>query len=547
MFLFMPVIFFFDYIHVTCIFRRELFLIADALRLSASILGKHPYMLGFELTGRLLPLMNEYSLVRSLVLQCDTEGIKSSSLVPMHHCFHSPGGPLKYSMEDHQFAVFGMQLTKDKRLLISVSDQFIVWDTSTGDIARTVRPDVQGIMFGLAISPDDRHAAIFNNHNDIVVMHMLTGEFVSFRDETLVDDMSVQSVRLTNSEVMFWTKTSWFVYDLHGKLVGRYPIDERQIVLVEYMSGTNNHVVHWSGAQDDPALVLHSHIKGQKMKPLSFQGGIVFDHPRGIMYAGEGTATSKIQKYQIINGEWKTDRKYILEDPNSTECVISLRILEYETYLIAVIGQGYYIWNLDTKTVTKVRLPQGVRNVPLKPLKVTSPVAFTLNYELFAAGVRKNIYIWNMANEQLVQTLDAHFGRILGLLPLDTAQQSSLLSSSLDHTIKLWNMSNIFEKVYSIERLDKPIDLILLASDDENIALIVTRKYATVWNLKLHRIFATMADNAHGAVVTHALIRSDAKIVVTLESSNILVWDVSLFLKRFESFLILTHLALLTN
>ena len=43
------------------------------------------------------------------------EGIKQNALVPTYHCMHTPGGPLKYSLEGHQFAIFAMKLTSDNR------------------------------------------------------------------------------------------------------------------------------------------------------------------------------------------------------------------------------------------------------------------------------------------------------------------------------------------------------------------------------------------------------------------------------------------------
>jgi hypothetical protein len=56
-------------------------------------------MLGFELLGRLLPLVSDNPRLRTLLVSCDLEGPKTNGIVPGHHCFHSPGGPLKYSME----------------------------------------------------------------------------------------------------------------------------------------------------------------------------------------------------------------------------------------------------------------------------------------------------------------------------------------------------------------------------------------------------------------------------------------------------------------
>ena len=52
---------------------------------------------------------------RNLLRQCDEEGLVQNALVPTYHCMHTPGGPLKYSLEGHQFAVFGFKLTSDFR------------------------------------------------------------------------------------------------------------------------------------------------------------------------------------------------------------------------------------------------------------------------------------------------------------------------------------------------------------------------------------------------------------------------------------------------
>lgn len=41
------------------------------------------------------------------------------------------GGPLKYSLEGHQFAVFAFRLTPDFRYIVSISNKFITWDVST--------------------------------------------------------------------------------------------------------------------------------------------------------------------------------------------------------------------------------------------------------------------------------------------------------------------------------------------------------------------------------------------------------------------------------
>ena len=70
-------------------------LVADALRLGGAILGNHPNMLAPQLVGRLLPEIGGNVNVRMLLSACDNDGVKDCALLPLYHCLHTPGGPLK--------------------------------------------------------------------------------------------------------------------------------------------------------------------------------------------------------------------------------------------------------------------------------------------------------------------------------------------------------------------------------------------------------------------------------------------------------------------
>ena len=80
-------------------------LVADSLRLGGAILGQYPDMLAPQLVGRLLSEMDNNKNIRSLLRQCDEEGLMQNALVPTYHCMHTPGGPLKYSLEGHQVII----------------------------------------------------------------------------------------------------------------------------------------------------------------------------------------------------------------------------------------------------------------------------------------------------------------------------------------------------------------------------------------------------------------------------------------------------------
>ena len=134
-------------------------------------------MLAAQLTGRLLSVLDGNINIQNLLRQCDIEGPVQNALVPTYHCMHTPGGPLKYSLEGHVFAVFGFKLTSDFRYIVSVSNQFISWDISSSDLARQVNPKVEGLMMGLEISPDNRYIAAYTNNDQTILLNNLTSDF----------------------------------------------------------------------------------------------------------------------------------------------------------------------------------------------------------------------------------------------------------------------------------------------------------------------------------------------------------------------------------
>lgn len=128
------------------------------------------------------------------------------------------------------------------------------------------------------------------------------------------------------------------------------------------------------------------------------------------------------------------------------------------------------------------------------------------------AGVRKNLYVWCLETKQLMKVLDAHFGRIMQLEALTIGNWNSCVTSSIDRSVKVWNINNIFEQVHVIDRHELQIDHISL-SDDGELAVTVTRSCVGVWELKTGRILSKLADSPLGAIVTHAEITRDGRFV----------------------------------
>ena len=150
--------------------RRQVLMVQDTLKLSSSVLAKIPDMLAGQLIGRLLPEMWNCPHIEKLIAQCDASSARHNALMPIGHCLLSPGGPMKFSLEGHSFAIFGYSLTSGGRYVISVSTKFLTWDLATSEVCRDVDPQLEGLMLGLAVSRDNRQAAAYTSNNQVIVL-----------------------------------------------------------------------------------------------------------------------------------------------------------------------------------------------------------------------------------------------------------------------------------------------------------------------------------------------------------------------------------------
>ncbi|XP_058799223.1 NACHT and WD repeat domain-containing protein 2 isoform X2 [Phymastichus coffea] len=508
---------------------RELMLVADALRLGGAILGNHPDMLAPQLVGRLLPEIGNNVNVRMLLRACDADGAKDCALLPLYHCLHTPGGPLKYSLEGHQFAVFGFCLTSDYRYVVSISNKFITWDLSTSDMTRDVSPGIEGIMQQLVMSPDNRYAAAYTNNNQSVVLNTLTSEFVII-DNPLPEEAKVCGVYLMNQFAFIYGKTGWCRFDLRGNLLSNHtsPEDTNQwsILELEYTTLDDYRIIFWTNHLDDPMMLLHTYRKKMFLEPFHFHSAMAMTKDKQTLYTCTTTDVYKVTKYTISEGSTQWDE--VLELPRTynddLEYMLQLKLNKEEDTLLATTGNGFVVWFLLSQTEPIVlMLPNGVRNISTK-MMCSNSIMIDGTKKYAVAGVRKNLYVWSLDKPELVKILDAHFARIIQLEALTIGNWNSVITSSIDRSVKVWNINNIFEQVHVIDRHELQIDSLSLA-ENCNLAVTVTRGCVGVWDIQAGKLISKLADSPLGAIVTHACITHDGRYIISTESGNVLIWN----------------------
>ncbi|KAF5284944.1 hypothetical protein FQA39_LY16899 [Lamprigera yunnana] len=511
--------------------KRELMLVADALRLGGAVLVQYPHMLAAQLVGRLLPEIGNNPNIKMLLNACDKMGPTHCSLVPLYHCLHTPGGPLKYSLEGHQFAVFGMCLTTDFRYVVSASNRFITWDLSTSDMTRDVNPNIEGIMQQLVLSPDNKWACAYTNNSQVVLLNCLTSEFTTL-DNPLDDKEAVAGVHLLTYHMFVYGAKSWIRFDMRGnkEQVHLTPAEEQwHILYLDYTNLKEYIMLFWRNDLEDHRMIMYTYKEDIEFEPFEYHSAIVYSKDKNVLYACTGDDIYAVSKYgkNYDTKQWELIEELPRSSTDDVEVMLQLKLDKYEKVLFGTTSNGYIIWDFNeeskiSENAVELKLPYGVRNISIKMLQSNS-IILSAHKNYAIAGVRKNLYVWCMKTHKLLKILDAHFGRIMQLEALAVGTWNCIVSSSIDRTVKVWNINNIFEQVHVIDRHELQVDSISL-SQDLGLAVIATRNCVGVWDLRIGKIKAKLADSPLGAIVTHALITSDGRYIVSAESGNILIW-----------------------
>ncbi|CAF3996393.1 unnamed protein product, partial [Rotaria magnacalcarata] len=241
----------FDYYH-----DKEVKLMSDALRLSSSVLAADPNNLACQIIGRLIPFYTTCRKIASFIDQCESNGLQHMALVPAYNTLASPGGPLVYSLEAHQFAVYGLEVVSAGQHLLTVSNKFIVFDLSSGDIVRIIDPRIEGIMTYLSVAPDQRYCVAITISNQYIICNLLTGDFF-LRDYQAPGNSNKNPTKsavsqppaypllgaaVSNTHFALWTSKMYQVYTNKGELLATQPT-RYQIIQIEVLPGPEIEII----------------------------------------------------------------------------------------------------------------------------------------------------------------------------------------------------------------------------------------------------------------------------------------------------------------
>ena len=99
-----------------------------------------------------------------------------------------------------------------------------------------------------------------------------------------------------------------------------------------------------------------------------------------------------------------------------------------------------------------------------------------------------------------------------------------IVTSSIDKTLKVWDLDNMEEAVHSMDRHDLPMEEVMVAGGR---LAGRSRNCVVLWNPDTGRVLRKVSDTVLGAVITLAALTSDGELLVTVECNCLMVWSLA--------------------
>ncbi|CAF4551274.1 unnamed protein product [Rotaria sp. Silwood1] len=547
-------------------FDKEVKLMSDALRLSSSVLAADPNNLACQIIGRLLPFYTTCRKIASFIDQCESTGLQHMSLVPAFNTLPSPGGPLVYSLEAHQFAVYGLEVVSAGQHLLTVSNKFIVFDLSSGDIVRIIDPKIEGIMTYLSVAPDQRYCVTTTISNQYIICNLLTGEFI-LRDYQTPGNPNKTQVKsapgqqasdpllgagVSNTHFALWTAKMYHVYTNKGELLASQPT-RYQIIQIEVLPGPEIEIVCRSEDVKDDQEVARDRftidycfitnsdnstntIENNEQRCLTgghknFHSALVITRDKRRMYTCCEINDNNVEVYlnrpHPVN--YSTERIWAFDHQlfENKDRIFSFILSNDENYLMAVTFKGFKIFSFRSYLWKTCLLPGSVRNIMSGTKRLTYTAAFSHDNRYCIACVKSTVYVFEIEWGELLVSLDLHFGRILVLKGLSTGSGGNnyVITTGMDKTTKVWNLENAREKSISISQMDKAIEMLQISTDTQ-IIMAQTRTQLCLFDMSTGHVQAQLVASQHGSIYQCILLCSNGLFGAAAESGNFVMWDI---------------------
>ncbi|NXI47482.1 NWD2 protein, partial [Galbula dea] len=506
----------------TCSQEKELKFLASTLRSIKFKVVKYPGSLSAELQQRLLPVVSSLPKLRHLLLECDKDGPKYCSIVPLHSSMDVTYSPERLPLSSSCMHVTEILPTFNPSTIIAALENGSIstWDVETRQLLRQITT-APSVILGMKLTSDEKYLVVATTNNTLLIYDNINSCLLS---EVEIKGSKhcgigggssfINGFTLSVNHALAWLEASkdvtvidllygWPLYHFHCWY---------EVTCVQC---SPDGVFAFCGQYLNTATIFHLG-SGEKLATVTseFSGGfvkflLILDTAQEMVMVDNEGSLSVWNTEEITNPQLTDDFDCRREDSE----VVSIELSEDQSAIL--ICKALSIELLDThvwKVAEKFRAKHNERFIS---------AVLSKNGNCIIASMENTsaIFVWRRDTGQCMASLQEISGTIVRLIKSN--HHNMLLSLSTSGVLSIWDI-DIITAMSNIDKSGKPIQRLVLPARGELIYTLDGSDSVHKWNFSTGFIEAVFK---HEGIVENCVLTSSGEIMVTSDDkSSQYVW-----------------------
>ncbi|KFQ94502.1 Leucine-rich repeat and WD repeat-containing protein KIAA1239, partial [Nipponia nippon] len=492
--------------------EKELKFLASTLRSIKFKVVKYPGSLSAELQQRLLPVVSSLPKLRHLLLECDKDGPKYCSIVPLHSSMDVTYSPERLPLSSSYMHVTEILPTFNPSTVIAALENGSIstWDVETRQLLRQITT-APSVILGMKLTSDEKYLVVATTKNTLLIYDNINSCLLS---EVEIKGSKhcgigggssfINGFTLSVNHALAWLEASkdvtvidllygWPLYHFHCWY---------EVTCVQC---SPDGVYAFCGQYLNTATIFHLG-SGEKLATVTseFSGGfvkflLILDTAQEMVMVDNEGSLSVWNTEEITNPQLTDDFDCRREDSE----VVSIELSEDQSAIL--ICKALSIELLDTrvwKVAEKFRAKHNERFIS---------AVLSKNGNCIIASMENTsaIFVWRRDTGQCMASLQEISGTIVRLIKSN--HHNMLLSLSTSGVLSIWDI-DIITAMSNIDKSGKPIQRLVLPARGELIYTLDGSDSVHKWNFSTGFIEAVFK---HEGIVENCVLTSSGEIMVT--------------------------------
>ncbi|NWH78571.1 NWD2 protein, partial [Piaya cayana] len=492
--------------------EKELKFLASTLRSIKFKVVKYPGSLSAELQQRLLPVVSSLPKLRHLLLECDKDGPKYCSIVPLHSSMDVTYSPERLPLSSSCMHVTEILPTFNPSTIIAALENGSIstWDVETRQLLRQITT-APSVILGMKLTSDEKYLVVATTKNTLLIYDNINScllsevEIKGSKHCGIAGGSSfINGFTLSVNHALAWLEASkdvtvidllygWPLYHFHCWY---------EVTCVQC---SPDGVYAFCGQYLNTATIFHLG-SGEKLATVTseFSGGfvkflLILDTAQEMVMVDSEGSLSVWNTEEIANPQLTDDFDCRREDSE----VVSIELSEDQSAIL--ICKALSIELLDTrvwKVAEKFRAKHNERFIS---------AVLSKNGNCIIASMENTsaIFVWRRDTGQCMASLQEISGTIVRLIKSN--HHNMLLSLSTSGVLSVWDI-DIITAMSNIDKSGKPIQRLVLPARGELIYTLDGSDSVHKWNFSTGFIEAVFK---HEGIVENCVLTSSGDIMVT--------------------------------